>query len=133
MNRKGSLLIESLIALMILSVAISFIGRGLGPLQRMTDDAVIQQDLLDLGASVADEVLSGVISGNASDNTIINGKEYQYQLQFENIQMSGITTNMACATSTLPSTVTVVVAHATITTIDLVPARSLHFSVFPYY
>jgi len=133
MKRKGSLLIESLVALMILSIAIIFIGRGLGPLKRMTDDTVIQQDLLDLGASVADMVLSGVTTASTTVSVTLNGENYRYQVSFINdIQLNNITDDMANATSTLPSTVTVDVANATISTVGISPTRTLHFSVFPY-
>lgn len=133
MKRKGSLLIESLIALMILSVAIIFIGRGLGPLKRMTDDTVIQQDLLDLGASVADMVLSGVTTAPTTVYVTLNSENYMYQVSFvNNIQLNTITSDMATASSTLPSTITVDVANATISTVGISPTRTLHFSVFPY-
>ena len=133
MKRKGSLLIESLIALMILSIAIIFIGRGLGPLKRMTDDTVIQQDLLDLGASVADMVLSGVTTESTTVYVTLNNEHYKYQVSFvNNIQLNAITSDMAAATSTLPSTITVDVANATISTVGISPPRTLHFSVFPY-
>lgn len=133
MKRKGSLLIESLIALMILSIAIIFIGRGLGPLKRMTDDTVIQQDLLDLGASVADMVLSGVTTEFTTVYVTLNSENYMYQVSFvKDIQLNTITDDMATATSTLPSTITVDVANAAISTVGILPTRTLHFSVFPY-
>lgn len=133
MKRKGSLLIESLIALLILSVAIIFIGRSLGPLKRMTDDTVIQQDLLDLGASVADMILSGVTTESTTVYVTMNSEDYQYQVSFVNdIQLNTIISDMATASSTLPSTITVDVAHATISTVGFSSTRTLHFSLFPY-
>jgi|SRR6056297_1266471 len=129
MKRPGSLLIESLIALMILVIAIIFIGRGLGPLKRMTDDAVIQQDLLDLGASIADEILSGIQTSGLSDQKrTINQQTFSYDTQFSTISLSDISDD-----TDLPSTVTVQVAHATISTVGIDPERTLSFSVFPFY
>ncbi len=127
MKRNGSLLIESLIALMILAIAIIFIGRGLGPLKKMTDDAVIQQDLLDLGASVADMILSNSLPGLVGEQ-LLNGEKYSFEVSsLAELELSEITND-----TTLPGTITVDVVFATISTVGINPARTLCFSVFPY-
>src|SRR6056297_1193798 len=126
MKRTGSLLIESLVALMILAIAIIFIGRGLGPLKRMTDDAVIHQDLLDMGASIADEILSGIMTDDDTGERTFNQQSYHYEVDFTPVALSEISTD-----TTLTSTITVDVANATISTVGIDPARTLHFSVFP--